>query len=76
MTEAEYNKTRELFQLFLYRVFTMREQQKRYEHGDYNAKVIATRMAAQVDNAMHKLINDFGYNMGEITKKYEQQNLF
>jgi hypothetical protein len=75
MREAEYNKTREHFQLFIYRVLCMREQQKRYFKGEYNALVVAKRMEAQVDNAITKLVNELGYNLGEITKKYEQQKL-
>jgi hypothetical protein len=72
MTEAEHNKTREHFQLFIYRVLCMREQQKK---DDYNARVVCKRMEAQVDNAIDKLVNELGYNLGEITKKYEQQTL-
>lgn len=75
MTEAEYNKTREHLQLFLFRVKCMRDEQKRYFNGERNALVVAKRMEQQVDNAIIKLVTEFGYNMGEISKKYEQAKL-
>ena len=69
MTEREH------LQLFIYRVFTMREQQKLYDKGEYKARIIAKRMETQVDNAINKLVTELGYNLGDITKKYEQKKL-
>lgn len=75
MTEEDYIKTREHLQLFIFRVKCMRDEQKKYFNGDYNSLIIAKRMEAQVDNAVEKLVTELGYNIGEITKKYQQGSL-
>lgn len=68
-------KSKEHLQLFIYRVKTMREEQVKYFNGEYKALIVAKRLEVQVDNAINKLVNELGYNLGEITKKYEQQKL-
>lgn len=73
MTESD--KVREHLTLFLYRVISMREQQIKYDNGDYKARIVAKRMEVQVDNAISKLVNELGYSTGDIQKKYEQQKL-
>ncbi len=76
MTEEEkYNRLKEHLTLFIYRVKSMRDEQKKYFKGEYNALVVAKRMEAQVDNAIDKLTGELGYSVPEIKQKFEQGKL-
>lgn len=69
-------KTKEHLELFIYRVSKMRELQQQFFAGNKTVIGEAKKCEGLVDNAIKKLITEFGYDIEKLKQKYEQKKLF